>query len=63
MDTIKKTPTEYDMLIDDEQTLLGEMDEHKLILIDLENELQAVRNKLAFIKRAVPENIEISIHS
>jgi hypothetical protein len=57
------TPTEFDMLVDDEETLLGEMDEHRLILINLENELQIVRDKLAFIKRAAPENIEISIHS
>ncbi|MGF7082142.1 hypothetical protein [Mucilaginibacter sp. UYCu711] len=62
MKNIKKTPTEYDMLIDDEQTLLGEMEEHRSTLINLENELQIVRDKLAFIKRAVPENVQISIH-
>ncbi len=62
MENLKEKPTEYDMLIDDEQTLLEEMEEHRLILICLENELQVVRDKLAFIKRAVPENIELSIH-
>jgi hypothetical protein len=55
-------PTEYDMLLDDEQTLLGEMDECKSSLISFENELQIVRDKIAFIKRAVPDNVEISIH-
>jgi DNA gyrase/topoisomerase IV subunit A len=59
----KITPTEYDMLIDDEQTLLEEMEDCKSILINLEDELQVVRDKLAFIKKAVPENVEISIHS
>jgi len=59
---MKKEPTEYDMLLDDEQTLLDEMDECKSVMINLESELQIVRDKLAFIKRAVPENIEISIH-
>jgi hypothetical protein len=57
------TPTEYDMLVDDEKTLLEEMEEHRQTLINLENELQTVRDKLAFIKKAVPEDIEISIHS
>jgi hypothetical protein len=57
------TPTEYDMLVDDEETLLEEMEEHRQTLINLENELQTVRDKLAFIKKAVPEDIEISIHS
>ena len=60
MENIEKTPTEYDMLIDDEQALLEEMKEHRSMLIKLEDELQIVRNKLAFIKRAVPENIQIS---
>lgn len=59
----KNTPTEYDMLLDDELTLLGEMEEHRKSLIELENELQVVRDKLAFIKRAVPENIQISMNS
>jgi len=62
MENIKGAPTEYDMLLDDEQSLLDEMEEHKTNLIDLEKELQVVRNKLAFIKKAVPENIEISMH-
>jgi hypothetical protein len=57
------TPTEYDMLLDDEQALLAEMEEHKTILIQLEEELQTIRNKLAFIKRAVPENVEISSYA
>jgi hypothetical protein len=59
----KNIPTEYDMLLDDELTLLGEMEEHRKSLIELENELQVVRDKLAFIKRAVPENIQISMNS
>jgi hypothetical protein len=63
IENLKETPTEYDMLIDDEQTLLEELEEHRLILISLENELQVVRDKLAFIKRAVPKNIELSIHN
>jgi hypothetical protein len=39
------------------------MEEHRKSLIELENELQVVRDKLAFIKRAVPENIQISMNS
>jgi hypothetical protein len=31
------------------------MDEHKTALIELEAELQVIRNKPAFIKRAVPQ--------
>ena len=63
MENIKKTPTEYDMLLDDENALLAEMEEHRSMLIDLEDELQVVRDKIAFIKSAVPENIEISIYN
>jgi hypothetical protein len=62
MEDNKVTPTEYDMLVDDEQTILNEMEDYKSNLIDLENELQIVRDKLAFIKRAVPENIQMSIN-
>lgn len=51
------------MLIDDELTLMGEMEEYKAKLISLELELQTVRDKIAFIKRAVPANVEISIYS
>ena len=51
------------MLIDDEQALLGEMEEHRSMLIALEDELQIIRDKLAFIKRAVPEEVQISAYS
>lgn len=63
MNESKRIPTEYDMLVDDEQGLLGEMEECRSLLIRLENELQGVRHKLAFIKKAVPENIEISSYA
>jgi len=63
MNESKRIPTEYDMLVDDEQALLDEMEECRSLLIRLENELQGVRNKLAFIKKAVPENIEISSYA
>jgi hypothetical protein len=60
---MKSEPTEYDMLIDDEHTLLQEIDEHKFALIELETELQVIRNKLTFIKQAVPQDALISIYS
>lgn len=63
MENLQQTPTEYDMLIDDEQTLLAEMEEHRSMLINLEKELQIVRDKLAFIKRAVPEEVQMSAYS
>lgn len=63
MNESNRIPTEYDMLVDDEQALFDEMEECRSLLIRLENELQGVRNKLAFIKKAAPENIEISSYA
>jgi hypothetical protein len=47
-------------LIHDEQALLSEIDENNAALIDRENELQMICDKLAVIKRAVPEDVQIS---